>query len=145
MWQTIRTDQLRICPDVQTCAVLMHSKPEPRVVAGNLTITFKPRGHERATYSVAAVPGVRIGERVNVVVSPYRAPVICVIAQEEDGSTRYVECEPISMNAAGFMSDAPVFGERFAAQPTPRSTTRARMRTSWPTANATRSTPLRPR
>ena len=116
MWQTIRADQLRICPDVETCAVLMHSKPEPRVVAGNLTITFKPRGHERGTYSVAAVPGVRIGERVDVVLNPYRSPMIYVIAQEEDGSTRYVECEPIAMNAAGFMSEAPVYGERFAAQ-----------------------------
>jgi len=115
VWQTIRADQLRICPDIATCAVLMHSKPEPRSVAGNLTITFKPRGCERATYSVAAVAGVRIGGKVDVLMNPYRAPAIYVIAREEDGSTRYVECEPTATDAYGFAATAPVFGERYAA------------------------------
>jgi len=116
LWQTIRTDQLRLCPPIATCAVLMHSKPEPRTVIGNLTITFRPRGHERATYSVAHVPCVRVGETVDVVANPYRAPAIFVVGKDEDGSTRYWECEPIALDAAGFFADAPVYGERYAAQ-----------------------------
>ena len=116
LWQTVRADQLRLCPPRETCAVLMHSRPEPRVVAGNLTITFKPRGGERGTYSVAHIDGVRVGDRLNVVLNPYRAPAIFVVGQAEDGSTRYTECAPITTDAAGFFSDAPVFGERFAAQ-----------------------------
>jgi hypothetical protein len=116
LWQTIRAEQLRLCPDAQTCSVLMHSKPEPRTVVGNLTISYKPRNFERATYSVAHVPGVRVGERVEVVLNPYRAPCIFVVGQAEDGSTRYFECEPIATDAAGFFSEAPVYGERFAAQ-----------------------------
>lgn len=115
LWQTVRTDQLRICPSLETCAVLMHSKPEPRTVVGNLTITFKPRGHERATYSVAHVPGIRVNDRVEVVMNPYRAPAIYVIGQDEDGSTRYFECDPVVEVAGRFFADAPVFGERYAA------------------------------
>lgn len=116
IWQTIRTEQLRICPSIDTCAVLMHSKPEPRKVVGNLTITFKPRGHERATYSVAAVPGVRVGEYVNAVVNPYKSPSIYVIALDADGAERYFECEPSATDNFGFFSDAPTIGERFVAQ-----------------------------
>ena len=116
LWQTIRTDQLRLCPSVDTCSVLMHSKPEPRSIIGNLTVTYRPRGHERATYSVAHVPNVRVGDKVNVIVNPYNAPSIYVVGQDEDGSTRYWECAPIETVAGGFFADAPVFGERYAAQ-----------------------------
>jgi len=116
VWQTIRADQLRLCPPVETCSVLMHSKPEPRTIIGNLTVTFRPRGHERATYSVAHVPNVRVGEKVDVIVNPYNAPSIFVVTKEEDGADRYWECEPIATDAAGFFMDAPVFGERYAAQ-----------------------------
>jgi len=116
LWQTIRADQLRLCPPRETCAMLMHSKPEPRTVAGNLTITFRPRGYERATYSVAHVDGVRVGDRVNVALNPYHAPAVFVVSQAEDGSTRYTECTPVATDAAGFFADAPVFGQRFAAQ-----------------------------
>jgi transposase InsO family protein len=116
VWQTIRADQLRLCPPVDTCAVLMHSKPEPRTVVGNLTISYKPRGFESAAYSVAHVPGVRVGDRLQVVLNPYRAPAIYIVGEDSEGSTRYYECDPIATDAAGFFSDAPVFGERFAAQ-----------------------------
>lgn len=117
-WQTIRADQLRLCPPLETCAVLMHSKPELRTVSGNLTITFRPRGRDalRNTYSVAAVPNVRSGEQVAVVVNPYRMPAIYVVAQDEDGSTRYFECEPLARDAAGFLlHGSAVFGESYAA------------------------------
>jgi transposase InsO family protein len=115
LWQTIRPEQLRLCPPVETCAVLMHSKPELRTVTGNLTITFKPRNSVRHTYSVADVPAVRSGEQVAVAINPYCSPAIFVIAQDESGSTRYFECEPLEINEAGFIHGSPVFGESYAA------------------------------
>lgn len=117
LWQTIRVDQLRICPPVETCAVLMHSKPELRKVDGNLTITFKARGFDqRHTYSVANVPSVRNGEQVAVVVNPYRMPAVFIVAKDADGSTRYFECEPLERDAAGFIvHGSAVFGESFVA------------------------------
>lgn len=115
VWQTIREDQLRLCPPVADCAVLMHSKPEPRTVSGNLTISFKARHHASAIYSVAHVPEVRVGEKVEVIVNPYRAPAIFVISQGEEGGLRYIECEPIATGDYNFFSASPVFGERYAA------------------------------
>lgn len=114
MWQTIRADQLRLCPPVETCSILMHSKPEPRTVVGNLTITYRPRGYERSTYSVAHVPNVRVGETVNVIVNPYNAPSIYIVGIDENGSTRYWECVPDEMADGGFFADAPVFDARYA-------------------------------
>lgn len=117
MWQTIRTDQLRLAPPTETCTVLMHSRPEPRTVNGALTITYKPRGAARGTYSVAHIPGVRVRESVNVVVNPYRTPNVFVIAPDETGETRYYECTPLDVDAAGFVAGSPVFGESYAAKP----------------------------
>ncbi|HET8897427.1 MAG TPA: DDE-type integrase/transposase/recombinase [Rhodanobacteraceae bacterium] len=117
MWQTIRQDQLRLCPSVADCAVMMTSKPVERVVAGNLTISFAPKGHASATYSVAHIDTLRVGERVEVIVNPYRAPAIWIMQRDEHGALRYVECDPVEREAAGFAVAAPVFGDGYAAQP----------------------------
>lgn len=117
LWQTIRQEQLRLCPPVELCQVLMHSKPVNRVVKGNLTVQFTAKGFAPALYSVEAVPNVRVGESVSVAVNPYRAPSIFIIGEAEDGSTRYVECEPIATDNAGFFINAPVFGESYASKP----------------------------
>lgn len=118
MWQTIRTEQLRICPPPETCSVLMTSRPETRKVIGNLTFTYKPRGIPRCTYSVAHIPNVRVQEDVTIVVNPYRAPNVFVIAPDDDGQTRYWECKPIEEDAAGFaLAGSGVFGESFASKP----------------------------
>lgn len=115
LWQTISEDQLRLAPDVDTCRVMMHTKPAPRTVAGNLTISYAPRGYGSAYYSVAQVPNVRVGDKLMVVTSAYQAPAIYVIGADENGSTRYYECTPVEQNAAGFFADAPVYGENYAA------------------------------
>ncbi|MEW5833626.1 MAG: transposase [Pseudomonadota bacterium] len=116
LWQTIRQDQLRLCPPVELCQALMHSKPEPRRVNGNLTVKFTAKGFASALYSVEHVPNVRAGEYVTVAVNPYRAPSIFVIGEAEDGATRYIECDPIATDQAGFAITAPVFGESYASK-----------------------------
>jgi len=116
LWQTIRQEQLRLCPPVEVCQVLMHSKPVTRTVKGNLTVQFTAKGFAPAVYSVEAVPNVRAGESVTVAVNPYRAPNIFIIGEAEDGSTRYVECEPIATDHVGFFAAAPVFGESYASK-----------------------------
>lgn len=117
MWQLIRQDQLRLCPPVDLCRVLMHSKPVPRVVKGNLTVSFTVKGHPQALYSVEAVPNVRVGDAVQVAMSPYRAPCIFVIGEAEDGSTRYIECEPLATDTFGFLANAVPLGEAYASKP----------------------------
>ncbi|HEY4145194.1 hypothetical protein [Pinirhizobacter sp.] len=125
MWQTIRQEQLRLCPAEDLCRTLLHSRPEARRVKGNLTVQFAAKGYEPAVYSVEHVPNLRVGDSVMVAVNPYRAPCIFVLGENEDGSTRYVECEPIARDQAGFFVTAPTFGESYAAKPdTPVDTAR---------------------
>lgn len=116
VWQTIRTEQLRLCPALELCRSLLFQKPQPRAVKGNLTVQFKARGAESLFYSVAAVPDVRVGDQVTVTVNPYHAPNIFVAYLDEHGATRYVECEPVALDRFGFPVAAPVFGESYAAQ-----------------------------
>lgn len=117
LWQTIRQDQLRLCPPVELCKVLMHSKPVERTVKGNLTVQYTIKGQEPAVYSVEHVPNVRVGETVTLAVNPYHVPNIFIIGQADDGSTRYIECEPIATDHAGFFVTSPVFGESYASKP----------------------------
>lgn len=116
LWQTIRQDQLRLCPSAELCQTLMHSKPLPRTVKGNLVIQFAPKGHASALYSVEHVPNVRVGDTVQVAINPYRTPSIFVIGEAEDGSTRYIECDPAATDHAGFFTTSPVIGEQFASK-----------------------------
>lgn len=118
-WQTIRTEQLRICPSSDVCRDLMFAKPLRRKVTGNLVISYTCKGYEPAQYSIAHIPGVRVGEEVVVTVNPYHLPHVFVIAEDAEGKKRYHECTPIAKDLSGFAIDSPVFGESYRA---PRDT-----------------------
>lgn len=114
-WQTIREGQLRLCPDRVICEALLQTKPEQRQVKGNLTISYKVKGFEASSYSVAHVPDIRVGDMVTVCVNPYHAPNIYVIEAGEHADN-YISCEPLSRDENGFMSDATVWMEGFASK-----------------------------
>lgn len=125
LWQTIKAEQLRLCPPRELCEQLLRTKPEPRKVRGDLTISYAIKGFDSAIYSVADLTGVRVGETVTVTVNPYRAPNVFVALEEGGDQT---ECLPLERDAAGFYLDSPVFGERYAAKPdTDVDTNRKRM------------------
>lgn len=115
LWQTIRQDQLRICPPNELCEQLLRTRPEQRQVRGSLVVQFTVKGFEPAQYSVAHVPEIRVGEYVSVCVNPYKAPNIYVLATDADGAERHYECVPLGRDAAGFLVDAPIFGEGYQA------------------------------
>ncbi|MEJ1341197.1 MAG: transposase [Candidatus Sedimenticola sp. (ex Thyasira tokunagai)] len=117
LWQTIREEQLRICPPRELCSELLRTKPESRQVKGNLVVSYTVPGYGSKTYSVEKVPGVRVGESVNVCVNPYKAPNIFVITEDADGNEILHECVPEILDAAGFPIDAPVIGESFKSAP----------------------------
>lgn len=117
LWQTIRQEQLRICPPRALCEQLLRTKPEARKVQGNLVVRYAVKGYEPAFYSVAHIDGVRVGESVDVCVNPYRAPNVDVLIKDLDGSERVYECTPLARDAAGFMVDAPVIGVSYKATP----------------------------
>ena len=127
MWQTIREGQLRICPPREICEGLLQTKPEERQIKGNLTITYSIKGFGSATYSVAHVPDIRVGDKVTVCVNPYHAPNIFVIEKGEHVNN-YISCEPIAHDEYGFTSDATTWMEGFNSQAdTNSNTTRKEM------------------
>ncbi|MGH8470845.1 MAG: transposase [Gammaproteobacteria bacterium] len=117
LWQTIREEQLRVCPPRALCQQLLGSKPAPRKVKGDLTIDYTIKGHEPASYSVKHVPGIGIGETVYVSVNPYHAPNVYVTLRDLKDEPRY-ECMPLARDAAGFFTEAPVFGDYCSAPDT---------------------------
>lgn len=117
LWQMIRSEQLRLCPPRELCEQLLSTKPETRQVKGSLVVSYAVKGYAPATYSVEHVPGIRVGESVNVCVNPYQAPNIFVLIEDQEGKEVAYECTALELNEAGFHIDAPVFGESYAAKP----------------------------
>lgn len=128
LWQMIRAEQLRFRPERAQCELLLTSKPERRIVRGDLTISFAVKNHGSARYSVEHVEGISNGDAVDVVVSAYHAPNICIVRKDAEGRIRYFECKPQDVDSFGFPVDAPVIGERYAARAdTPADTKRKDM------------------
>jgi len=117
LWQSVRADQLRICPPRELCELLLRTRPESRQVRGSLVVQFTVKGFDPAQYSVAHVPDIRVGEYVDVCVNPYKAPSIYVVMHDADGTERHYECEPLGRDVAGFLLDAPVYGESYKTTP----------------------------
>jgi transposase InsO family protein len=121
MWQTIRQEELRLCPARSICEQLMLHKAETRQVQGNLMIEFKVRGFESMHYSVAHIPTVRVGDRVEVAINPYTQPNVFVSASDSEGKMRQWECKPEAINKYGFFVNANTIGQDYK-QPTTTST-----------------------
>ncbi|MCB1872008.1 MAG: DDE-type integrase/transposase/recombinase [Gammaproteobacteria bacterium] len=116
-WQTIRSEELRLAPSREICQSLLETKPVLRTVEGNLTIRHKIAGFDPAAYSVKDIPAIRVGDKIEVRVNPYRAPNIHVIEQDDNGKEVLYECEPIQKDNAGFPVSAPIIGEEYKSPP----------------------------
>ena len=114
LWSSRAGGHIRLCPPRAVCETLLTSRPEPRKVNGELTISFKPRGFERADYCVAHIPNVHNGDELQVIVSPYAAPNIYVVVRDKENAERFIECAPRVRDDVGFYADAPVPGEQYA-------------------------------
>jgi transposase InsO family protein len=121
LWQTIRPEQLRICPPRELClSLLQKARPVTRKVAGDLTISYAIAGIGSHTYSVECIPDVCIGDLVQVTYNPYQAPNVTAIHENLDGEKVHYELEAIERDAAGFKVDAPVYGQNYStARDTP--------------------------
>lgn len=129
LWQTIRQDQLRICPPRDLCfSLLQKARPASRKVAGDLTISYAVAGFGSHTYSVECIPDVCIGDQVQVTYNPYQAPNVIAIHENLDGEKIHYELEAIEFDAAGFKVDAPVYGQSYSpARDTPVDTLKKQM------------------
>jgi hypothetical protein len=119
LWNGIETEQLRELPDPEICRQVYTTGIEGRTVAGDLTITFRhPKTKRSETYSLADLPGIIIGEKVNV--QPVLVdddPIVIVSYEVKKGEPFSREIKPIEWDRAGFDITAPVFGKEYKRLP----------------------------
>ena len=118
VWNTIRPEQLRIPPSLELCKELVTSKPETKTVTGNLRIKHTINGYGSFEYDVSHVYGVYVKAKFDVIVNPYRAPAIDVIATDENDNRIVYTIEPDQMDMiGGWNESATVIGETPKAMP----------------------------
>jgi transposase InsO family protein len=119
LWNGIHQDQLRELPDPEICRQVFTTGIEGRKVAGDLTVSLlHPKTRRAETYSLAHLPGIIIGQTVNVqpvLIDP--EPLVIVSYEEKKGQIVSTEVRPIEYDRAGFDVDAPVFGREYKRPP----------------------------
>lgn len=118
-WLRITESQLRRAPSEDVLRSLAHTHPVTRTVAGNLTISFARKNTGSLDYCLRDVPGlegIRVGEKVAVVLNPYHAAGILVVRESADGKSElHIPLEPINANEWGYRDGAPIIGESYAS------------------------------
>lgn len=108
-WLTIGLEQLRIAPPVELCFELLSATPETRKVSDTLTVSFKGR-----EFDVTSVPGVMVGEKLNITLNPYVLDAAQVLLKDADGHELLHSVPQVLRDAAGFREDANVIAEDYA-------------------------------
>ena len=119
LWNSIPQDKLRELPDPDICRQVFTTGIQSRKAAGDLTVSMPhPKTRRVEVYSLAHLPGIIIGQTVNVqpvLVDP--EPLVIVSYEEKKGRIVSVELRPIEYDRAGFDVDAPVFGKEYKRLP----------------------------
>lgn len=109
VWMKIKPEELRIAPPKEVCRELAVSKPETRKVTPLLQIPF--RGHD---YDVSDVPGVLVGEKLEVARNPWRdEDTAQVLFVDEEGKDRYQIIPRVQKDDFGFSVNSATIGESF--------------------------------
>jgi transposase InsO family protein len=127
LWNSVPQDKLRELPDPEICRQVFTTGIQGRKAAGDLTVSLlHPKTRRVEVYSLAGLPGIIIGQTVNVqpvLVDP--EPLVIVSYEETKGKLVSTELQPIEWDRAGFDVDAPVFGKAYQRLPdTPIETNR---------------------
>lgn len=107
-WMTITAEQLRLAPSPELCRELLTHEPEQRTVTEFLTVSFKGR-----EFNVRGVPGVMVGEKVQVTHSPYAPDTAAIVSVDGDGNELLHTIPLVPRDENGFRLDANVIGEDY--------------------------------
>ncbi|HEY0954002.1 MAG TPA: integrase [Roseateles sp.] len=107
-WMSITAEQLRLAPAPELCRELLTHEPESRVVSDTLTVQFKGR-----EFDVRAVPGVMVGEKLQVTHSPYAPDTASIVSVDGDGNELLHTVPLVQRDENGFREDANVIGEDY--------------------------------
>ncbi|BAN95344.1 hypothetical protein E05_47680 [Plautia stali symbiont] len=111
-WLRITPGQLIKAPPVDVCRELAVSLPENRKVSTHLRVSF--RGSE---YDVRQVPGICVGDTVQIVRNPWRDSKAQVVMMNENGLEVFCRMPEVAKDDYGFDLNSPTPGESFRALP----------------------------
>jgi len=109
LWSSIKAEDIRILPPLEVIQSLAHSRPDKRIVEGNLVIRYNG-----LSYDLRHVPGIARGDRVEVTVNPYRHPDVTIAYEGRKYSASAVQFLPGIQG--GFRADAAVWGQEYKSQ-----------------------------
>lgn len=113
-WLTIEQQHLIAPPSETVCRDLAINDPVARQVGGDLTISF---ANER--YSVASIPGVKVGDTVNVCLNPWRAqdgvPEVVAVDEDADGHEIHYPLAHQAVDELGQFVEAATIGASYKA------------------------------
>lgn len=112
IWMTINAEQLRIAPPLEHCRALVNDQPEARKVSDKLRVSY--RGRE---FDVSTVPGVMVGEQLQLALNPWQVDGAVVVLRDADGHETLHQVPVVAKDDAGFAVTANVIGEDFKAAP----------------------------
>jgi hypothetical protein len=107
-WLQITPEQLRIAPSREICRQLLTHAPEERKVNTFLQVEFQGR-----TYDVRGVPGVMVGEKLQVAINPYEPGCATIIDADADGNETLHSVPEVERDSFGFPATANVIGEEY--------------------------------
>jgi hypothetical protein len=112
MWMTITADQLRIAPPLEHCRALVNDQPEARKVTDKLRVNYKGR-----EFDVSTVPGVMVGEQLQLALNPWQVDGAVVVLRDADGHETLHQVPVVAKDDAGFATTANVIGEDWKQAP----------------------------
>lgn len=119
LWLTIKSEELRVLPDVEKCKLFLEGKSVTRKVSPKIEITYKhPLADSVCTYDLAALDGICAGDTVEVSPLVFGDREVYVRAKRYDGADLEYRVAPVAFDPVyGFRADAPVWGEEIRVKP----------------------------
>lgn len=119
-WMLIRPEQLRLTESEADLRALATESPATPTVRGDLTVAYK-RGAV-ARWDVKAVPGVNVGDKIQVLWSPLigadgQGHAVAVVTDPATGLEVYHPLTAVRVDEWGFQASAPVSGEEYQSKP----------------------------
>lgn len=113
-WVRITSEQLLIPPNVEVCRKLATHAPEERLVDVYLRVSYRGK-----RYDVSQVPGVVVGQKVQVARNAWASDSVHILSHDESGREAYFVASLVERDDWGF-EGAVTMGE-YRSQPTTTS------------------------
>jgi hypothetical protein len=119
LWLKITQEQLRVLPSLEVCQALMEGKCIERKVGPNLKVSFRhPQAPRTLEYDVAHLPGVCVGDMVEVSPLVYGDwPIVIRVARYDGAPLEYTVTPETQYDDFGQPMSAATWGEEFKSRP----------------------------